>query len=186
MIFCPYTGILVRMLLKLLLKKPILVMGIIMMFVFLSLYGRKFMDKVGLSSLGEGFETSSCRGVLAVLKRTLPDSQKARCRGNHLLVSGAYPIHGKGPVLSREILCPLLYREMANSLKFLSDDRTTPPDVLERVGTVRFKLIHPQLTVYAMMSGKSLAGMSRFSSADRLAEYIRASVTVQELPPTCY
>ena len=174
------------MLLKSLLKRPILAIGLIMMFVFISLYGRKFIDKVGSGPLREQFGTSSCRGVLAMLGRTLPDDQKARCQGNHLFVNRNYLTHGQGAVLPRKVLCPLLYREMANSLKFLANDQKTPLNILKRVEMVQLKLTHPQLTVYAMTSGKFLVGMSKISNPDRLAKYIKTTVKVQEFPLTCY
>ena len=162
-------------------------MGIVMMFVFISLYGGKFMDKMGYSSFLQGrFETTSCRGVLAMLRRTLPAGQSARCEGNALSVEMAYRPLMKGRALSKGVLCPLLYRELANSLKFLASEQTAPLDILERVEMVYFKLTHPRLMIYAATSGKHLVGISALTSPRSLAEHVRDTVKVQEFPPTCY
>ena len=144
------------------------------------------MDKVGLSSFRERFETTSCRGVLAMLDRTLPANQRAWCEGNHLAVDMVYPAPERGKLLSRSVLCPLLYREMANFLKFLANEQTAPLDILERVEIVRLKLIHPQVTIYAVVLGKHLVEISTIAPPLRLAEHLKTTVRVQEFPSTCY
>ena len=160
-------------------------MGIMMMFIFISLQGRQFMEKVGLSSfLRERFETTSCRGVLAMLERTLPPHHRARCKGNNLALERVYA-PGEGRSLSRGVLCPLLYRELANSLKLLADARTAPLDILERVAMVRLKLVHPQLTIHGITTGKDLAAMAKITSAKELRRHIGTTVQIQEFPATC-
>ena len=158
-----------------------------MAFIFVSFQGRTFMEKMGWSSfLSERFSTTSCRGVLAMLERTLPVAQKARCQENNLAVDWVYPVSGQERILTKKVLCPLLYREMANSLKFLADARRTPLDILERVEFVHLKLKHPQLTIQGIVRGKDLAAMATITSSGHLREHMRATVQVQEFPSTCY
>ena len=141
------------------------------------------MEKVGLSSFLKGrFETTSCRGVLAMLERTLPPDWKAWCQGNHLVVNRVFSIEEGA---DKGVLCPLLYREVANSLKLLADARTAPLDILERVDVVLFKLVHPRLVVHAITRGKHLVGMSSITSSNGLINHIQAGVQVQEFPPFC-
>ena len=128
------------------------------------------MEEMGwFSFLRERYSTASCRGTLAMLERTLPGGQKARCRGNNLEVDWVYPAGGEGRALSAGVLCPLLYRELANSLKFLSDARTAPRDILERVEFVRLKLVHPQLTIHGITRGKDMVEMAAMDSPRPLA-----------------
>ena len=121
-----------------------------------------------------------------MLERTLPNGQRAVCRGNRLFVNMVYPVSVKSSGLSKESLCPLLYREMANSLKFLSNEQIAPLDILERVSIVRLKLSHPHLTIHATISGKHLAEISKLSSPEDLVKHIKSTVTVQEHPSMCY
>ena len=64
---------------KSLMKNPVLGMGILMMFIFISLYGRKLAEKMGWASFQDRLNPTSCRAVMVKLKRTLPANQKAYC-----------------------------------------------------------------------------------------------------------
>ena len=118
-------------------------MGIVMMFIFVSLYGRQFVEKVGLSFWQGGLETTSCRGALAMLRRNLPAGRRAWCEGNHLALDIPYPGSAQVGEVRLNILCPILYRELANEWKALADSPALLRDILSRVEVVRLRLIHP-------------------------------------------
>ena len=167
-------------------KRPVLGMGIVMMFIFLSLYGRQFAKKTGISFWQGGLETTSCRGALAMLRRGLSPGQKAWCEGNHLALDISYPGSGEASGVRVDVLCPVLYRELANNWKSLADSRPPVRDILSRVESVRLKLIHPRLTIYSVASGTDLVRMAGINNPQDLAEHFRSTVRVQESPAICY
>ena len=175
------------MLLKPLMKRPVLGMGIVMMFIFLSLYGRQFAEKVGRSFWQGGLETTSCRGALAMLRRNLPRGHKAWCEGNHLALDISYSSDGRqlGDVRTN-ILCPILYRELANHWKLLADSPAPLREILARVDSVRLRLIHPRLSIYSAATGANLVRMAGIKTMQGLVDHFRETIRVQESPATCY
>lgn len=172
------------MIFKYLLKKPMLAIGILFMFVFLSLYGRQFAHKMGLYNMSERLKPTSCRAVMIKLKRNIPANWRAQCEGNNLAIDINYPAAKKNRP-AKGALCKLLYRELANYLKQLASPSVTPTDNLERTDIIRLKLIHPRLTIRAISEGKYVANLSTMRNPTMIAEHLKVTVQVQEEPPTC-
>lgn len=172
------------MIIKYLMKKPMLAIGILMMVAFISLSGKKFAQKMGLWDINERFNPTSCRALMVKLSRNIPANWNAKCEGNNLAIDINYPSK-KGETLAQEKLCELLYRQSANYLRLLADHRTTPTDNLERTDIVRMRLAHPELTINFVTEGKYLAKLATMRSPQLISEHLKVTVQVQEVPPTC-
>src|SRR5688572_8088738 len=121
-----------------LMKKPILMMGIIMFSLFLYQVASK--EKWGIFA-NEKLISTSCKGVLVGLEKRIPQNWKVFCEGNNLaveIVEVAIPEKASN-------LKSLLYRQLANHMAHVA--QISAVDILEKVLFVRFRLSHPRMEI---------------------------------------
>ena len=161
--------------LNLLIKKPFLAMGILMLAIFFF----QLKDKGWLSSMRKARLTpSSCRALLVKLNRRIPKNWSTGCEGklwNNLAISITLtPLKIEG----EKELRAYLYREMANNLIHIA--RHSPSDNLERTHLIRLQMIHPQREINALSEGHLVAQLATLKDKELIAQHLRSSVQVQE------
>jgi hypothetical protein len=107
-----------------LMKKPILVMGIIMFSLFLIQVARK--EKWGIF-FNEKLIPTSCKGVLVGLEKRIPANWKTYCEGNNLAVE----IEEIAIPEKANNLQSLMYRQLANHMAHVA--RISAVDILGKI-----------------------------------------------------
>lgn len=154
-----------------LMKKPILVMGIVMFSLFLYSVSQK--HKWGIFH-NDKLISTSCSGALVRLEKKVPENWKVFCEGNNLAVE------------IREIAIPekadniklLMYRQLANHMAYVARLATT--DILEKVLFVRFRITHPDLIINAVTEGKYIVKLATLENPDHIMTHLKSTVQVQE------
>ncbi len=154
-----------------LMKKPVLMIGIIMFLLFLYQVASK--EKWGIFANSKLIPTS-CRGVLVGLERRIPENWKVFCEGNNLAVE----IKELAIPEDVENIRPLLYRQLANHMAFLA--RNSANDILEKVFFVRFHLVHDKMTIDAVTEGKFIVKLSTLENSEHIMTHLKSTVQVKE------
>jgi hypothetical protein len=152
-------------------KKPVLMIGIIMFLLFLYQVASK--EKWGIFANSKLIPTS-CRGVLVGLERRIPENWKVFCEGNNLAVE----IKELAIPEDVENIRPLLYRQLANHMAFLA--RNSANDILEKVFFVRFHLVHDKMTIDAVTEGKFIVKLSTLENSEHIMTHLKSTVQVKE------
>ncbi len=152
-------------------KKPVLMIGIIMFLLFLYQVASK--EKWGIFANSKLIPTS-CRDVLVGLERRIPENWKVFCEGNNLAVE----IKELAIPEDVENIRPLLYRQLANHMAFLA--RNSANDILEKVFFVRFHLVHDKMTIDAVTEGKFIVKLSTLENSEHIMTHLKSTVQVKE------
>jgi hypothetical protein len=154
-----------------LMKKPILVMGIIMFSLFLIQVARK--EKWGIF-YNEKLIPTSCKGVLVGLEKRIPANWKTYCEGNNLAIEiDEIAIPEKANNLQT-----LMYRQLANHMAHVA--RISAVDILEKVMFVRFHLVHPKMTIDAVTEGKFIVKLATLENSEHIMTHLKSTVQVKE------
>ncbi len=147
-----------------------------MMFIFLYNLNKKygFLDR-----RGELLQAKSCTALLVKLSRRIPDNWDAKCEKNSLAIIIDFKLNPK-KLKNKVSIKEVLYREMANNLIHIA--KNSPSDNLERTDYVRIKLKHELLTINALTQGKGLVKFQTLTSPRMIAEHLKTTVRVQEVP----
>lgn len=162
------------MVIKYMMKNPILMVGILFITIFL--YSIK--DKEIFSSRSDKLKATSCNAVLVMLNKRIPNSWRPKCKNNNLVVLIDSTSLAK-PNKTIKQLRPIFYRELANNLIFIS--KNSPSDSLERVFMISLKMGSSPLTLSAVTEGKYLARLASLKSAKFIAEHLKSTVQTQEI-----
>jgi hypothetical protein len=156
---------------KYLMEKPVLAIGLLMFGLFLY---QVATDQKWSVFYNEKLLTTSCRGVLIRLEKKVPANWKLLCEGNNLAVIIDEVAIPPGATNLRS----LLYRQLANHMSFVARNATV--DILEKVMFVRFKLIHPKLTINAVTEGKFIVKLATLESPEHIMTHLKSTVQVKE------
>lgn len=158
-----------------LIKKPVLVMGILMMGLFLyDQFGREEDERFSVF-LNPKLMPTSCKSVTVKLTKKTPQSWKLSCNNENLTIEVF-----KSEKFDDEIkLKTFLYRELANNLSFVA--KNSPEDSLSRTFIVRLVIYHPKLTINAVSEGKYVARLKELESPDFIRDHLKATVQVKEI-----
>lgn len=154
-----------------LMKKPILMIGIIMFSLFLFQVARK--EQWGIF-YNEKLISTSCRAVLVGLEKRIPANWKVFCEGNNLAVEIEETTIPKNATNLR----PLMYRQLANHMAHVARNSTT--DILEKVDFVRFRVDHPGMTINAVTEGKFIIKLATLESPEHIMAHLQSTVQVKE------
>lgn len=154
-----------------LLKKPVLAMGIIMFSLFLFQVAKK--EKWGIFH-NDKLISTSCRGVLIRLEKKIPQNWKVFCEGNNLAVE----IQEIAIPENASNLKPLMYRQLSNHMAHVA--RNSMTDILEKVFFVRFRIVHPKMTLNAVTEGKFLVKLATLENTEHIMTHLKATVQVKE------
>ncbi len=152
-------------------KKPVLVMGIIMFSLFLYQVATK--EKWGIFA-NEKLISNSCKGVLVRLQKKVPENWNVFCEGNNLAVE----INEIAIPKKASNLRALMYRQLANHMAFVA--RTSTLDILEKVFFVRFHLVHPKLIIDAVTEGKFIVKLATLENPEHIMTHLKSTVQVKE------
>jgi hypothetical protein len=161
------------MLLKSLMNKPILAIGILLMAIFLM---NTFTDG-GLWNR-DRLNPTSCKAVLVKLDRRVSGGWSTSCDGENLNLAIAH-LSSKDEPTDMKTVRKIVYRELANSLVFIA--KNSPTDNLERTPWVSIRYVHPKLEVGALTEGKFLVKFSTIKNKEMLMNHLKATVQVKEL-----
>lgn len=159
------------MILKSLMKNPILVIGIILFGLFIHQVATK--EKWGIFSNDKLIPTS-CRAALVRINKHIPQNWKTECEGNNLAVLITEDFEG-----SAEKVQMLMYRQLANHMSHIA--KVSTPDILEKVMFVRLQLIHPVLTVNAVTEGQYIVKLATLEDPELIRSHLKSTVQVQEV-----
>ncbi len=158
---------------KLMSKYPLIGIGLMMMAVWLL----SMTDLGKLLDRKESLKPDSCRSALVMLNKRMPDSWKTSCIKLDMMVEIAVDIPTEllsDPVKSRQ----LLYRELANSMVFISEN--TLRDSLERVRFVVVSLHSDVLIVEGVSRGSDVVKLFGIDNDKLIQEHLKATVKVKE------
>lgn len=154
-----------------LMKKPVLMMGIIMFSLFIYQVASK--EKWGIFANNKLIPTS-CKAVLVGLEKRIPQNWKTYCEGNNLaveIVEIAIPENA-------DTLKSLMYRQLANHMAHVA--RISTVDILEKVLFVRFHVVHPKMTIDAVTEGKYIVKLATLENAEHIMTHLKTTVQVKE------
>ena len=161
---------------KTLFKNPMLIIGILMMFIFLY----NLNKKNGIFSKRNNLlKAHSCTALLVKLEKRIAANWTAGCEGNSLAVTVDYELDEK-KIAAKTNIKEILYRELANYLIIVA--KNSPSDNLERTDYVRIRLKHKAYTINALTPGKHLVKFQTLTSPKMIAEHMKTTVSVQEVP----
>lgn len=152
-------------------EKPVLAIGMIMFALFLYQVGSK--EQWGIFK-NDKLMSTSCRGVLVKLEKKIPNNWKVFCEGNNLAVE----IQELAVPEQASNLRDLMYRQLANHMSFVA--RVSLSDILEKVYIVRFKLVHPKLTINAVTEGKFIVKLATLETPEHIMTHLQSTVQVKE------
>jgi hypothetical protein len=154
-----------------LMKKPILVIGVLMFAIFLMhTSGRfPFFDR-------ENLQSTPCHAALIKIQRNTPKEWKIYCESNNLTVEILEKaIHGNPSDLKEQ-----MYRQLANHLVLIA--RHAQADLMEKILIVRLKHMHPHLEINAITEGRYMVKLAGLSTPQFIAEHLQQTVQVNDIP----
>lgn len=155
-----------------LMKKPVLIMGILLMAAFLM---DEYRRKDGKSLFyREEFIAHSCKAVLVKLKKRTPANWNPYCEKNNLTVVMDYST----PSIEDKNFKKIGYRRLANDLSFIA--KNSPEETLENVIIVRIKSEQPGLIINAVSEGRFVAKLATLNSPAHIQEHLKNTVQVKE------
>lgn len=164
-------------------KKPLLAIGILMMIVLL--YNLK-----SKGYFGERYQADSCRSALVMLEKRMPKEWSTSCQNGNMVVEENFQFSVAPAKMAQAKV--LLYTQMANSLMFIASNSLN--ESLERTPYVVFTLHSDYLDLGAKTDGASLAKMAGLAMTEKdqqnnliaenkrkiIAEHLHRHVQVQE------
>lgn len=160
---------------KTLMKNPVLIIGLLLMFIFLS----GLREKGFFGSRVEKLTPTSCKASLVMLNKRIPANWETSCDGNNLSAHIKTTIDETKLIKEKNALKVAMYRELANSLIFLA--KNSPSDNLERTDAVILTLDSSKLKINAATMGKDIVKFRTLKSEKFIMDHLYASVKVQEI-----
>lgn len=156
-----------------LMKKPMLILGILMFGIFLYDYNLRKQGKGGIFER-KSFKTWSCRPIeIKIEQLGLPSGWEMECNKSNM----KFTIHLKEEVTPNTVKS-YMYRELANSLVWIA--KKSPSDSLERVLVIHTEIHTPLLRINAITEGKDLQLFKKANSQDQIKSLLRSTVQVKE------
>lgn len=156
-----------------LMKKPILMIGILFMIIFLfQLHKKGYFDR------SDKLIATSCKSALVMLDKRKPKNWETECQKNDLSVTIKFDLQKK-KIKDLKIIRRVLYRELANGLIFIS--RNTLNENLERMYMVKVLVTSQKMEVGALTEGRFLAKLTTMKNQKLIAEHLKATVQTKEM-----
>lgn len=158
------------MFLKTLMKKPVLMVGILLMVIFLL-----DLNNRGKLFNRDSLKPTSCRSVLVMLNKRIPATWKTKCKNNNLRVDISV---NTSKNIKQKNLRAFIYRNLANNLIFIAKNSLN--ESLERVNFVHVHMDHKKMSVNALTEGKFICKFASITNKKFIAEHIQSTVQVKE------
>ena len=159
------------MILKSLMQKPVLMIGIILFGLFIHQVSKK--EKWGICH-NDKLISYPCRAALVKIDKHIPGNWKTECEGNNLAVI----IQEDTPADDQNIQL-IMYRQLANHMTYLA--KVSQADLLEKVMFVRFQLKHKLMTVNAVTEGQYIVKLATLEDPELIRSHFKSTVQVQEV-----
>lgn len=159
------------MILKSLMQKPVLMIGIILFGLFIHQVSKK--EKWGIFH-NDKLISYPCRAALVKIDKHIPGNWKTECEGNNLAVI----IQEDTPADDQNIQL-IMYRQLANHMTYLA--KVSQADLLEKVMFVRFQLKHKLMTVNAVTEGQYIVKLATLEDPELIRSHFKSTVQVQEV-----
>lgn len=162
-------------------KHPILMIGILFMFIFLyGLHRRGYF-----AEYRNKLNPTSCRAAMVKLKRLQKEAKLDKdwsltCDGNNLSVESYLKI--PETVNTQVQIKSALYKELANTIIRIS--KAAPGDNLERIDMVRMRLDSQHFTINGLTTGRQMVKFRTIKTPQLIAEHLKATVQIQEVVKT--
>jgi hypothetical protein len=169
-------GTLLDMIVNSLLKKPILIIGILLMVIFIFDLRRRgiFFGRY------QKLKATSCNSVLVMLNRRTPDTWKNSCKESTLTVAIQLTLPPKIKNAKDQVLRQYLYRELANNLIKIAKNSLN--ESLERTFSVHVKQRSQRMDIDAVTEGRFIAKLATISDPKFIAEHLKNTVHIKERP----
>jgi hypothetical protein len=154
-----------------LMKKPVLVIGVVMFTLFIIQVIKK--EHWGLF-LNQKLVPTSCKAVLVRLEKKIPANWRAFCEGNNL----ALDIQEVTIPENTANLQSVMFRSLANHMSFVA--RISTVDILEKVFIVRFHVEHPKMNIDAVTEGKFIVKLATLENPEHIMAHLKSTVQVKE------
>ncbi|MBI2522251.1 MAG: hypothetical protein HYV97_17660 [Bdellovibrio sp.] len=164
-------------------NRPILMVGVLFMAIFLYNINLKkeFKDRQTI------LEAHSCPAALIQLNRHIPQSWKTQCDKNDMTVIITLDEKVLEKILKQnhdpkklnELIHAVHYRELANSLSHIA--KNSPNYTLERIGNIKVLLETSKLKIGAYTHGQYLFKLPSLTDPTMIAEHLKATVQIKEL-----
>lgn len=158
------------MILKSLMKNPVLMIGIILFGLFIHQVASK--EKWGFLK-NDRLVPTNCRAAIVRIDKHIPANWKTECEGNNLAVTIKELEKTEGDIRA------LMYRQLANHMSYVS--KIAMPDMLEKIDFVRFRLIHDKLTINAVTEGQYIVKLATLEDPNLIRSHLQSTVQVQEV-----
>ncbi|HAZ12021.1 MAG TPA: hypothetical protein DCY86_04470 [Bdellovibrionales bacterium] len=164
-------------------QRPILMIGILFMAIFLSTVNFQKHVKARNTAL----EAHSCPAALVQLNRHIPQSWKTECEGNDMSITITLDekvlekilAQNKDPKKLSEAIHAAHYRQLANSLTHIA--KNCPNYTLERTSNIKVILETSKLKIGAYTHGQYLFKLPSLTDPTMIAEHLKATVQIKEL-----
>lgn len=153
-------------------KKPILVIGLLFMTIFLLDLSRR-----GIIFNRDKVNATSCRSALVMLNKRIPSNWHINCNKNNLEVVINENFENE-ETMSEEILKAHGYRQLANHLIFISKNSLN--ESLARTFMITVKLESKRMIISAVSEGHFIARLATITKPEFIAEHLKNSVQVRE------
>lgn len=163
---------------KFALKNPILIIGLILMFIFLNDLKKRGMLPDIFQSRTEKLKPVSCKSSLVMLEKRMDTNWKVACDDNNLVVIINSPLK-RAEFPKEENFNAAVYRELANHIIFVS--RNSLNESLERTFTVRMHLQADDLKLNALTKGEDIAQFANMKNPKFIREHFQKTVFVEEV-----
>ena len=171
MIFKEIIAIIEEMISQWAMKKPVLIIGILFMVIFLMDLNRRGL----LSKRRELLQATSCRAALVKLDRRIPKTWKTDCKGNNMEVETPLPLPKNIPPNKVK---SFYYRELANYLVTIAIH--SPDDNLEKTGWIHVKMEGDQLILNAYTKGEDLVKLATMTDNQFISKHLQRTVKITE------
>ncbi|MFG1483244.1 hypothetical protein ACRXCV_14145 [Halobacteriovorax sp. GFR7] len=163
------------MVLKSLLRNPVLGFGILIFIIFIF----QLRENGAFQKRADRMLATSCRSVKVRLDKYMHPSWKIECNKNNLEVT--IPVDEKivPEGTDKEILRREMYKALANS--YISISRYAMEESLERTMMVVVKLVHPKMILSSLSEGKYVVKLKTLKNKNNLARHIHQTIQVQEV-----
>jgi hypothetical protein len=167
-------GTLLDMIVKSLLKKPILMIGILLMVIFIYDLKRRgiFFGRY------QKLRATSCNSVLVMLNRRTPNTWKNSCRESTLTVKIQLELPPEIKKAKDNLLRQYLYRELANNLIKIAKNSLN--ESLERTLSVHVRQQSERMDIDAVTEGRFIAKLATITDQKFIAEHLKNTVHIKE------
>ena len=152
-------------------KKPVLMIGILFMAIFLMDLDRRGL----LSKRKELLKATSCRAVLVKLDRRIPKTWKTKCQDNNMEVDIPLSLPEKVPP---DKVKSFYYRELANYLVSIAIH--SPSDNLEKTELIHVKVESDGLIIHAYTKGGDLVKLATMANTQFISKHLQRTVKIVE------